>query len=314
MQCSPIPIATVSFRRPRCFTDSTEAARNIQPKLIGLDASADIFAGDENNRSQVRQFIGLLRDMAIRANAAVIIVAHPSLTGINSGTGLSGSTAWHNSVRARAYLRPTKTEDSAEPDQTLRQLDFMKSNYGPTAETVTLRWHKNVFTPEFKPGSLEKLAADAKAPVVFLQLLDRFNRQGRTAGDKKGAFVCASTVRQGTRSQRGRAAKRKSRRSHAALVCRQQNPPRKLRQTLASQLETRFRTAAKAVGMSPYIKRASPRRSRVFHRTSSVSLSPHTPRVCDTAHGLEALARSQVVGGQVGRLNCGSAELPLAPA
>lgn len=127
------------------FHKLTEAARNIQPKLIGLDASADIFAGDENNRSQVRQFIGLLRDMAIRANAAVIIVAHPSLTGINSGTGLSGSTAWHNSVRARAYLRPTKTEDSAEPDQTLRQLDFMKSNYGPTAETVTLRWHKNVF-------------------------------------------------------------------------------------------------------------------------------------------------------------------------
>jgi RecA-family ATPase len=82
------------------FHKITEAARDIRPKLIGLDTSADIFAGNENDRSQVRQFVGLLRSLAIAANAAVIVAAHPSLTGINTGTGLSGSTAWHNSVRA----------------------------------------------------------------------------------------------------------------------------------------------------------------------------------------------------------------------
>jgi hypothetical protein len=40
--------------------------------------------------------------LAIAANGAVVLVTHPSLTGINSDSGLSGSTAWHNSVRARA--------------------------------------------------------------------------------------------------------------------------------------------------------------------------------------------------------------------
>ena len=79
-----------------------EAARDLRPKSIGLDTSPDIFAGNENDRTQVRQFIGLMRGMAIAANAAVIIAGHPSLTGVNSGSGLSGSTAWHNSVRARA--------------------------------------------------------------------------------------------------------------------------------------------------------------------------------------------------------------------
>jgi RecA-family ATPase len=168
------------------FAQMKEAAFDIRPKLIGLDTSADIFAGNENDRTQVRQFIGLMRSMAIGANAAVIIAAHPSLTGINSGTGLSGNTAWHNSVRSRAYMRAVKTENGIEPDQNLRQLEFMKSNYGPIAETVTLRWRNGVFVTEPKAGSLEKLAAEATADEMFLRLLDRYTREGRTVGDKRG--------------------------------------------------------------------------------------------------------------------------------
>jgi RecA-family ATPase len=163
-----------------------EAACDLRPKSIGLDTSADIFAGNENDRSQVRQFIGLMRGLAIAANTAVIIAGHPSLTGINSGTGLSGSTAWHNSVRARAYMRPLKIEDGDEPDQDLRVLDFMKSNYGPVTESLTLRWRNGVFIPEPKTGSLEKLAAQAKAEHVFLKLLERLTTEGRRVGEKPG--------------------------------------------------------------------------------------------------------------------------------
>ena len=168
------------------FHKLTEAARDIRPKLIGLDTSADIFAGNENDRSQVRQFIGLLRRMAIDANAAVLVCAHPSLTGVNSGTGLSGSTAWHNSVRARAYLRTVNSDDGRQPDQTLRRLDFMKSNYGPIAESLMLRWRNGAFVREPTAGSLERLAADATAESVFLELVERFTKEGRTVGEKKG--------------------------------------------------------------------------------------------------------------------------------
>jgi RecA-family ATPase/5S rRNA maturation endonuclease (ribonuclease M5) len=168
------------------FTRLKEAARDIRPKLIGLDTSADIYAGSENDRSQVRQFIGLMRGMAIDANAGVIICAHPSLTGISTGTGLSGSTAWHNSVRARAYLHAVTTDDGTEVDQTLRQLDFAKNNYGPIAEKVLMRWKAGVFVLEPKAGSLEKLAADQKTEQVFLELLERFNGQCRYVNDKGG--------------------------------------------------------------------------------------------------------------------------------
>ena len=178
------PDRTGLIKTTPLFHKIKQAACDIRPKLIGLDTSADIFAGNENDRAQVRQFIGLLRGIAISANAAVVVAAHPSLTGINTGTGLSGTTGWHNSTRARAYLQTIKIEGGTEPDQTLRRLDFMKSNYGPIAESVTLRWRNGVFVPEPKAGSLEKIAADAKADDVFLQLLDRFNRQGRNLSDK----------------------------------------------------------------------------------------------------------------------------------
>ena len=168
------------------FHKLTEAARDIQPKLIGLDTSADIFAGNENDRSQVRQFIGLLRGMAIDANAAVIIAAHPSLTGINSGTGLSGTTAWHNSVRARAYMRAIKTEDGTEPDQSLRRIEFMKSNYGPIAESITLRWRDGVFVPVGSTGTFERLAAEANVDQAYLDCLDAVLGSGRQVGPYAG--------------------------------------------------------------------------------------------------------------------------------
>jgi RecA-family ATPase len=169
------------------FQQLSEAACDIKPKLVVLDTSADIFAGNENDRSQVRQFVGLLRRIAMAANCAVIVAFHPSLTGISTGTGMSGSTAWHNSVRARAYLRSVTTEKGEEPDTSLRQLDFMKSNYSALADSITLRWKNGVYIPEPKLGSLEKLAADAKADNVFLDLLAKYTASGRRLSDSKNS-------------------------------------------------------------------------------------------------------------------------------
>jgi hypothetical protein len=43
-----------------------------------------------------------------------------------------------------------------------------------------------VYVPEPGFGSLEKAAADAKAENLFLDLLARFNTQGRNVNDKTG--------------------------------------------------------------------------------------------------------------------------------
>jgi RecA-family ATPase len=64
-----------------------------------------MFGGDECVRTQVRQFINLLKGLARKHNCAILLLAHPSLTGMNTGTGLSGSTDWNNGVRSRLYHR-----------------------------------------------------------------------------------------------------------------------------------------------------------------------------------------------------------------
>ena len=62
----------------------------------------------------------------------------------------------------------------------------MKSNYGPVADAITVRWKDGVFVPEPKGGSLEKLASEAKADNAFLRLLKRFESEGRSVGERPG--------------------------------------------------------------------------------------------------------------------------------
>ena len=161
-----------------------EAACDLHPRLIVLDNAADIFAGNENDRAQVRQFISLLHGMALSANCGVLLTSHPSLVGISSGTGLSGSTAWNASVRSRLYFKRATTGKDEEPDPDLRLLEVMKSNYGPVGESLSLRWKDGLFLPVASVGSLEKLAAEQAADTLFLSLLARFTRQGRNVSDK----------------------------------------------------------------------------------------------------------------------------------
>jgi RecA-family ATPase len=178
----------------KLFERIREAACDIRPKLIVLDNSADIYGGNENDRAQVRQFIGILRGMAIAAGAGVLLTSHPSLTGISTGTGLSGSTAWNASVRSRLYFKRAVTDRDEEPDPDLRVLEVMKNNYGPVGETMNLRWKNGLFLPVGGVTNLEKLAAEQVAEQLFLTLLDQFNGQGRNLSDKQNAPNYAPTV------------------------------------------------------------------------------------------------------------------------
>ena len=117
----------------------------IRPRVVMVDALADVFGGEENARAQARQFIGLWRGLAINHDLAVVLIAHPSLTGMSSGTGTSGSTAWSNSVRSRLYLARLKGDDSREIDPDLRVLRVKKSNCGPAGMELRLRWRNGGF-------------------------------------------------------------------------------------------------------------------------------------------------------------------------
>jgi len=169
-----------------------EAAGDIKPTLIGIAASANVFAGNENDRAQVQQFVGLLTRVAMVANGSVVLISHPSLAGINTETGLSGTTQWHNSVRARYFMRGVKPEAGEPLDTDLREIVFKKNNYGAISESIMLRWNNGLFLP-ILDVTADPAAKEAIAQEVFLTLLKRLRAQNRYVSDKPSTNYAPAT-------------------------------------------------------------------------------------------------------------------------
>lgn len=162
-------------------------AREIAPKLIIIDTAADTFGGDENAKSEVRGFITLLRKLAVETGAAVVLLAHPSLSGMASGRGASGNVAWVNSVRSLLYLTRPTGEDGRVLDPDLRNLEQLKSNHSKVGASFRLRYKDGAFKADGEAiSSLDRMAADAKADRLFLDVLAQFERQGRNVSASPG--------------------------------------------------------------------------------------------------------------------------------
>jgi RecA-family ATPase len=164
------------IKETKLYERLLEAARDIKPVILGIAASANVFAGEENNRSQVQQFVNLLTRLAMAAGGSVVLISHPSLAGISSGTGLSGSTQWHNAVRGRMVLKQGDEKDT-------RVLEFQKNQYGARDETIGLRWQGGLFLPIVPLSDEEELGREETAEEVFMALLERFVSQGRRVAD-----------------------------------------------------------------------------------------------------------------------------------
>lgn len=165
------------------FGKIVEFACEFRPRLIVLDTAADLFGGDEIKRGQVRQFIGMLRQVAISLDCAVVLLAHPSVAGMQTGTGSSGSTAWNNSVRSRLYLTRPDGKD-ADPD--LRILKTMKANYGTTGRELRLRWKDGAFMPDDGKPAAGSIMLAVRAERIFRDVLSAINRTGERVAKTKG--------------------------------------------------------------------------------------------------------------------------------
>ncbi|MEP7452412.1 AAA family ATPase [Phyllobacterium sp. SB3] len=177
---SNVLAATALFEKLEAFV------AKYRPSLLVLDTLADLFGGDEIQRAQARQFISLLRGLCARYRVTIVMLAHPSIAGMASGTGSSGSTAWNNSVRSRLYLDRLKEKDGEETDTDIRVLRTVKSNYGKIGDETVLRWVNGVFKPNTN-DSLQAVAAMSNIDRVFLHLLERYAAEGRKVSHSAGA-------------------------------------------------------------------------------------------------------------------------------
>lgn len=121
----------------------SQRVETLRPAIVILDSLADVYGWNEIVKVEVRTFVGMLRALGLRTNTTFVILMHPSLTGLATGTGLSGNVAWNNSVRSRMFLREP---DKAGPaDKDFRVLEVMKNNRGERGLQIRLRYQSGVF-------------------------------------------------------------------------------------------------------------------------------------------------------------------------
>ena len=149
-------------------------------QLIVLDSLHDVFPGDEIKRTHARQFINELRTIATETEGAVLLTAHPSLSGRNSGTGESGSTAWNNAVRSRLYL--LRAEGAREDERTLTT---KKANYGAAGGEIPLRWRDGVLTALDQDTGMIGAIKRGTAETIFMECLEAVIREGRNVSESK---------------------------------------------------------------------------------------------------------------------------------
>jgi RecA-family ATPase len=87
---------------------------DIKPKNISIDTLSRAFAGNEIDRVQVYAFAMHMQALAMVASGSVTILSHPSLQGMSSGSGLSGSTAWHGAFRPQRQRQANSTKLCAD--------------------------------------------------------------------------------------------------------------------------------------------------------------------------------------------------------
>jgi len=147
-----------------------QMALDTKARLVVVDTAATTFGGNENDRSQVTQFVGsLLTSLAQDIDGAVLLNAHPSVSGIANGDLRSGSTGWNNSARSRwAMTRPVDDDGKPVLDSKERVLTRRKSNAAAAGETLTLTWQEGVFAPQNGAAGLNAGNRKDAAEAAFL--------------------------------------------------------------------------------------------------------------------------------------------------
>ena len=173
----------------KLFDHIYETAVKDRPVVITIDNVSDVYAGEENVRSQVRQFVTMMRHLSIDSGAHVLMSLHPSMAGLRDDTGLSGSTAWFNSVRSQLYLKIDEDEEGTViKGNAGRTLEARKNQYGPLATSLSLRWSDGLYLAEREgQGTIfGHNIAQQKAEEVFIKVIIRMEAQGRYVSPRVG--------------------------------------------------------------------------------------------------------------------------------
>lgn len=160
-----------------------------KPDIRVIDTLADVFAGDENRRSDAKRFVKLITRLGPGTD---IVTAHPSVSGLADGRGASGSTGWPAAVRSHLFFDRVRESDGRELDQDARILRTLKANYSRQgAGEIELKWQDGAFVA-LDGGASRGAFEHADADEVFIRLLAAYTAQGRFVNSSSGASYAPS--------------------------------------------------------------------------------------------------------------------------
>lgn len=143
-------------------------------RVIIVDSRYNVFGQNENDTVAAKAFMVLLTEIALVGDCPVILVAHPSARGKDSGSGEAGSYAWQAATRWMWVL--TNKPDSSDG---VRVLEFRKGNYGPPAASIDVVWSDGCYAPVQQLNQFERHARTETVKRVYLTCLDKATEQGR---------------------------------------------------------------------------------------------------------------------------------------
>ena len=160
-----------------------ETVIDMGAQFVVIDSLHDVFSGNENDRTHARSFIRQLQMLAQAIDGAVMLNHHPSLSGLSSGTGTSGVTAWNNAVRSRLYMRYQDDEDNT----TVRVLSRKKANYARRGDEIILDWDNGVLSARESLTGIMAGIEGGTCDNVFISLVEAMENEDRPVSENSRA-------------------------------------------------------------------------------------------------------------------------------
>lgn len=172
--------------KTRTYFEMNDLVRTGGLGLVVVDNASDAYGADEIQRRQVRAFIRSLMEVAKPVNCALLLLAHVDKNTSRNGKGeggeaYSGSTAWHNSVRSRLFMKKDENDRLS--------IEHQKSNLGRCHDPLALTWPDGEL-PQLASGRSVEISLDAQISgirgkadddrfITLLKMIDEHASRGQ---------------------------------------------------------------------------------------------------------------------------------------
>lgn len=162
------------------FVDVKSRVSEVGAQVLIVDGVSDTFAGNENNRAQVKAYCRAIRAI-VPADGAVLVIGHVDKTSAGKpqdAQGYSGSSGWHNGVRARWYMYPPDEQDDSR-----MVVEVKKSNHGASGLQIPVRFSRDLGTLTYDGDIPRTSLQQGLQEVDERDAILRIVRDAEAAGD-----------------------------------------------------------------------------------------------------------------------------------